>query len=122
MHFSVSLGKDSLLELEDFCIGLNAVIEIFELENPLPRPAIGATAAALEGMKAKTIRPEKMREYKGESEGEHIRWFREFKIKAMQSPEYFLTDKSKILFCMVSLVGDPSNQWYEHITKNDIEA
>ena len=94
----------------------------YAMENSIPEPAVGAISNTPGGFKAKTLRPEKMSEYKGESEGEHIRWFREFEIKAMQSSEYFPTDLSKILFCMLGLVGDPSNQWHQYQKQHGIEG
>ena len=58
--------------------------------------------------KVKTLRPEKIRLYKGLSEGEHLRWFRDVDIKFLVSPEYFTTDQAKIGFCMTSLKDDPN--------------
>ena len=48
----------------------------------------------------KTIRPEKIRLYYRNSEGEHIRWFANADIKFLLSPEYFTTDRAKILYCI----------------------
>lgn len=58
------------------------------------------------------LRPEKMRPYKGLSEGEHLRWFRDVEIKFLMSPEYFTTEQVQILYCMDSLEDDPNAQWY----------
>ena len=60
----------------------------------------------------KTLRPERMRPYKGSSTGEHLRWFREVEIRFLMSPEYFTTDQAKVIYCMQSLEGDPNTQWY----------
>ena len=72
--------------------------------------------------KSKTIKPEKMRAYKGQSENEHQRWFRDAKIKMMSAPEYFVTDKAKILWCMQSLEGDPATQWFTHTSDGETVA
>ncbi len=72
--------------------------------------------------KAKTLRPEKMRSYKGQSEGEHLRWFREVDIKFLVSPEYFTTDQAKIGFCMTSLEDDPSVQWYRYFETHGLDG
>ena len=64
-------------------------------------PAVLASTFTLSGapiLKAKTIRPERMRPYKGQSEGEHLRWFRDVDLKFILSPEYFITDKDKVIF------------------------
>ena len=47
--------------------------------------------------KSKIIKFEKMKIYKGQSENEHQRWFRDAKIKMMSASKYFATDKVKIL-------------------------
>lgn len=73
-------------------------------------------------IKAKTIRPEKMRAYHGKSEGEHQRWFRECETKYLNSPEYFTTDQAKIAWCMLSLEGDPASQWYSEFKKKGLEG
>ena len=70
---------------------------------------------------AKTIRPEKMRPYYGNSEGEHIRWFADADIKFLLSPEYFTTDRAKILYCMQSLEGDAATQWRQHFRKEQVD-
>ena len=70
---------------------------------------------------AKTIRPEKMRLYHGNSEGEHIRWFADAEIKFLLSPEYFTTDRAKILYCMQSLEGDAATQWRQHFRKEKVD-
>lgn len=58
----------------------------------------------------KTLRPERMRPYKGSSTGEHLRWFREVEIRFLMSPEYFTTDQAKVIYCIQSLEGDPNTQ------------
>ena len=65
-------------------------------------------------VKAKTLRPDRMHFYKDISEGEHLRWFREVEIRFLMSPEYFITDQAKVIYCMQSLEGDPNTQWYEY--------
>ena len=77
----------------------------------------GASPLAVQPIKAKTLRPKEMRPYKGQSEGEHLRWFREVEIVFMTSPEYFTTDLAKIGHCMLAVEGDPADQWYAHINK-----
>lgn len=71
---------------------------------------------------AKTMRPDKMRTYTGESEGEHIRWFADAEIKFLLSPEYFVTDRAKILYCMQSLSGDAANQWRHRFKKEEVDT
>ena len=56
--------------------------------------------------KSKIIKSEKMKIYKGQSENEHQRWFRNAKIKMMSASKYFATDKVKILWCMQFLKND----------------
>ena len=56
--------------------------------------------------KFKIIKFEKMKTYKGQSENEHQRWFRNAKIKMMSASKYFVTDKVKILWCMQFLKDD----------------
>ena len=56
--------------------------------------------------KFKIIKFEKMRAYKGQSENEHQRWFRNAKIKMISASEYFVIDKVTILWCMQSLKDD----------------
>lgn len=70
----------------------------------------------------KTIRPDKMRTYLGESEGEHIRWFADADIKFLLSPEYFTTDRAKILYCMQSLGGDAATQWRQEFKKEKVDT
>lgn len=65
-------------------------------------------------LRPKTLRPEKMPYYKGSTQIEHSKWFRNAAVRMMISPEYFTTDQAKILYCMQSLEGDPANQWYSH--------
>ena len=76
--------------------------------------AVAGAAVAPSAGKSKSVKPDKMRPYYGQSEGEHQRWFREVVIKYLRSPDYFVTDKDKILYCMESLEGDPANQWSTH--------
>ena len=57
-------------------------------------------------IKTKTLRPDKMRPYKGSSEGEHLRWFREVKVKFLMSLEYFTTETAKVVYCTQSLESD----------------
>ena len=83
---------------------------------PVTTGAGGAAMAAPPIVpKGKSIKPEMMRAYKGQSVGEHVRWFREADIKYMMSPEYFPSDMAKIVYCMQSLEGDPAVQWYQHV-------
>lgn len=77
-------------------------------DSVAPSEIVGPT------IKAKTIRPEKMRSYKGSNEGEHLRWFREVNVKFLMSPEYFTTDNSRVIYCMQSLEGDAATQWYQY--------
>lgn len=81
--------------------------------NPNGAPDVGI-------LQPKTLRPEKMRAYKGQSVGEHVRWFRDVDVVFMQSPAYFTTEQSRIVFCMQSLEGDPSVEWYDHIKKHPL--
>ena len=74
--------------------------------------SIPAVAAPEARVHTYVLRPEKMRPYKGVSEGEHLRWFRDVETKFLMSPEYFTTDRAKIVYCMDSLEGDPNAQWY----------
>ena len=69
----------------------------------------------------KTIRPEKMRPYRGESEGEHIRWFTDAKIKFLLSYEYFTTDRNKILYYIQSLKGDAMVQWRNQFRPENVD-
>ena len=64
--------------------------------------------------KSKIIKSEKMRAYKGQSENEHQRWFRDAKIKMMNASEYFVIDKVKILWCVQFLKDDSAIQWFIH--------
>ena len=98
-------------------------------ESDSPATAVGTTAAA--GMsspiigvlpKAKTMRPETMRPYKGLSEGEHTRWFRDAEIQFVVAPEYFLTDQAKVGYCMKSLEDDPNVQWYGYFSSHGLEG
>ncbi|KAG6991435.1 hypothetical protein G7Y79_00052g087750 [Physcia stellaris] len=61
---------------------------------------------------SKERKPKEQPSYKGESEGEHIRWFREAELEFLACPSYFMDDRSKILWCMSSLRGDPQSQWF----------
>ena len=74
----------------------------------------GQTETTVIPRKAKSLKPEKLRPYKGLSEGEHGRWFREARLCFARSPDYFLTDADKILHAMISLEGDPQIQWHQH--------
>ncbi len=65
-------------------------------------------------VKAKTLKPDKMKPYKRLSESEHMRWFREIDVKMMISPEYFTTPTAKILYCMNSLKGELLINWWQH--------
>lgn len=69
----------------------------------------------------KTIRPEKIRPYRGESEGEHIRWFADAEIKFLLSHEYFTTDRNKILYCVQSLEGDAMVQWRNRFRPENVD-
>lgn len=96
-----------------------------ELRGIQLNPAIAAPAASSPSTlgatpKPKTFRPAEMRPYKGQSEGEHMRWFRDVDIKFIMSPEYFTTDRDKIIFCMQSLEGDPATQWYQYFGAHDV--
>ena len=64
--------------------------------------------------KPKSLRPNTLPKYKGQSEGEHIRWFREAGIEILRCPDYFPTEEAKILWAMPSLDGDPQIQWFQH--------
>ena len=75
-------------------------------------PATPVGATAVPSIVSKTLRPERMRPYKGSSTGEHLRWFREVETRFLMSPEYFTTDQAKVIYCMQSLEGDPNTQWY----------
>ncbi|KAL2036420.1 hypothetical protein N7G274_010860 [Stereocaulon virgatum] len=70
---------------------------------------------------ARTLRPEKIRPYYGNSEGEHIRWFADAEITFLLSPDYFTTEKAKILYCMQSLEGDPATQWRQYFRKDRVD-
>ena len=86
-------------------------------------PSWGGLSAIVDATpKVKTLRPEKMRPYKGQSEGEHLRWFLEVAIQFMNSPEYFTTDQAKIGFCMKSLEDDPSVQWYREFETHGLDG
>ena len=83
------------------------------------RPGTGGTGDAPTSpetptLKSKNPRPEKPSPYKGSSEGEHLRWFRELHLQFLRSPEYFRTDHDKIIHAMQSLQGDASTQWYHY--------
>ena len=71
-------------------------------------------------LQLKSMKPEKLSPYKGLSEGEHIRWFREADLNILRSPDYFPDDRQKILYCMLALDGDPRIQWSQH-TENGNE-
>lgn len=71
-------------------------------------------------IKAKTLRPDKMRPYKGSSKGEHLRWFREVKVKFLMSPEYFTTKTAKVVYCMQLLESDASTQWHSYFHTHDM--
>ena len=60
--------------------------------------------------KIKTLRFKKMRLYKGQSESEHLRWFREVVIQFMNSFEYFITNQIKIEFYIKFFENDLSVQ------------
>ena len=60
--------------------------------------------------KTKTLRFEKMRSYKGQSENEHLHWFRDVVIRFLNSPEYFITNQIKIKFYITSLKNNPNIQ------------
>ncbi len=86
---------------------------------PLRESSFGGFSEALT---AKTIRPDKMRTYHGASEGEHVRWFADAEIKFLLSPEYFTTDRAKILYCMQSLEGDAAAQWRQRFKKEEVDT
>ncbi|KAL2036416.1 hypothetical protein N7G274_010866 [Stereocaulon virgatum] len=78
--------------------------------------------AAPSGLRtARTLRPEKLRPYYGNSEGEHIRWFADAEIIFLLSPEYFTTERAKILYCMQSLEGDAATQWRLYFRKDRVD-
>ena len=96
-----------------------------QLRNPglspiVVAPTSGTNPIAVQPIKAKTLRPEKMRAYKGTSEGEHLRWFRDVGIQFITSPEYFTTDLAKIGHCMLALEGDPADQWHAYVSENGL--
>ena len=64
--------------------------------------------------KSKIIKFEKMRTYKGQSENEHQRWFRNAKIKMMSASKYFAINKVKIFWYMQFLEDDSIIQWFIH--------
>ncbi|KAL2037033.1 hypothetical protein N7G274_010160 [Stereocaulon virgatum] len=78
--------------------------------------------AAPSGLRtARTLRPERIRPYYGNSEGEHIRWFADAEIIFLLSPEYFATERAKILYCMQSLEGDAATQWRRYFRKERVD-
>ena len=62
-----------------------------------------------------------MRLYKGLSEGEHLRQFRDVKIEFLSSSEYFLSDRTKIIYYIKSLKGDLATQQYIKFERTNLE-
>ena len=55
----------------------------------------------------RTLKPEKLEPYYGKTAREHRDWTRSADTAFRLSPSYFRTDRSKVLFAMQSLRGDP---------------
>ena len=72
--------------------------------------------------KKKSFQPEKQRVYKGSTEREHSQWFREVGIKFRLSPEYFVDDETKIIWCMQYLDDHPSTQWLVYFNAHAAEG
>ena len=62
--------------------------------------------------KFKIIKFEKIRVYKSQNENEYQRWFRDAKIKTMNTSKYFVIDKVKIFWCMQFLKNNSTIQWF----------
>lgn len=90
-------------------------------DEPRARTPVSDYAPPSAPLVAKTLKPDKMRAYKGLSEGEHISWFREVETKIRLGPEYFVTESQKILYCMQSLEGDAAAQWWPFQKDLDLE-
>ena len=73
-------------------------------------------------IKIKTLRLKKMRLYKGLSEGEYLRQFYDVKIKFLNSSEYFLNNRTKIIYYMKSLEGDLATQQYIKFERINLEG
>ena len=74
--------------------------------------AISSTVALVmnTSIKVKTLRLDRIYLYKSNSEEKHLRWFREVEIRFLMSPEYFIIDQAKIIYCMQFLEGDLNTQ------------
>ena len=81
-------------ELNDEIIQLRAQTRAFQ-ETTQSATAPQAQSAPV--LHSKERKPKDQPPYKGESEGEHIRWFREAAIEMLTCSSYFLDDRSKIL-------------------------
>ena len=60
------------------------------------------------------LRPMKLNDYHGKSIREHRDWTRDAQTAFRQAKLYFPTEKSKILYAMGFLKGDPKEMWYNH--------
>ena len=59
-------------------------------------------------------KPKNMPPYRGQSTGEHYRWFREVETRFHLSPKFFAEESRRVWLCMQFLEGDPDSQWYQH--------
>ncbi len=66
----------------------------------------------------KFLKFEKLKLYKNLSVNKHIIWFRKIDINMMRFLTYFITNKNKILYCMLFLKNDVATQWYLRTNNN----
>ena len=105
MTIKIQAFKSDFIEFESFEMlnlknagaqSANVQLTIFEKSDATI--AVDALLSQITlSFKLKIIKFEKMKTYKSQSENEHQRWFRDAKIKMMNTSKYFVIDKVKIL-------------------------
>ena len=68
----------------------------------------------------KSLKSDKLKNYKELFEKEHRHWMRDAKLAFIKSFDYFSDDRTKILWCMTFLIGDSQAQWFSHCA-NDLK-
>ncbi|GAB7357799.1 hypothetical protein MBLNU459_g0615t2 [Dothideomycetes sp. NU459] len=63
----------------------------------------------------KHIKPEKLQKYRGRNQREHLEFFRSAETAFRLDSAAFATERSKVLYVMQYLEGEPRESWFRHV-------